>query len=350
MGNSYSFDKKEKILTIHKVPIDENGNCSYPWDKLMGKVKKIVIEGTVTLIPKRAFANCWNLTAVSIPSYVTKIEEEAFANCAELKTVFIPSSIKEISSSAFNNCCSLSSINVDENNLNYVSQNGVLFSKDFSFLIRFPSSREEKSYIIPSSVSSICEYAFNGCSNLTSLSIPKNVTSFAKCAFSNCHNLTSISLPETITSIEEEAFTTCYKLIDLAIPGECKVATNAFRNCFTLVIVNALKAEFGSFAVGDKNLQSLIENLLYYLNDCYDEIDLLSKLTTALKQFYDNLKVKESSVQSFKRLISLLLPLRYKIRDSGLEVQLNSIYKEINNDNIFENIDNNPSLLHYHKF
>ncbi len=224
-NDMYTYDEDEKVLTINKMPeavADEKGNYSYPWESLKGKVKKIVIADYINHIPKRAFANC--------------------------------------------------------------------------------------------------------------------------------HNLTSISLPETITSIAEEAFATCYKLNDLTIPGECKVATNAFRNCFTLEIVNALKAEFGSFAASDKNLQPLIENLLYYLKDCYNETDLLSRLPTALKQIYDIFKVKESSVQIFRRLISLLLPLWYQIQASDLIVRLNSIYNEINEDTSFENIDNISSLLHFHKF
>ncbi len=225
-NDMYTYDESEMVLTINKMPevvADEKGNYSYPWDSFKGKVKKIVVADEINYIPKRAFANC--------------------------------------------------------------------------------------------------------------------------------HNLTSVSLPETITSIEEEAFATSYKLIDLTIPVECKIATNAFRNCFTLEFVNVLKEVFGSFDASDKKLQPLIENLLYYLTDnYYDETAFLSKLPTAFKQFYDILKVKESSVQSFKRLISFLLPLRYQIRASGLEVQSNSIYKEINKDNIFENIDNIPSLLLYNKF
>ena len=58
MTNRYSFDKEEKVLTIHNVPNVKNGKCSYSWDKLKGEVRNIVIEGTVTQIPKRACANC----------------------------------------------------------------------------------------------------------------------------------------------------------------------------------------------------------------------------------------------------------------------------------------------------
>ncbi len=83
-------------------------------------------------------------------------------------------------------------------------------------------------------------------------------------------------------------------------------------------IVHALKAVFGSLAVSGKNLQPLIENLLYYLKVYDDETALLIELVLSLKQISDILKVKESSVQTCKRLISLLFPLKYKIRASGL--------------------------------
>ena len=71
---------------------------------------------------------------------------------------------------------------------------GVLFNKDKTELIKYPSGKTETEYIVPDSVKSIENSAFEGCSNLTSIEIPKSVTSIGTFAFIACSNLTSITI------------------------------------------------------------------------------------------------------------------------------------------------------------
>ena len=126
------------------------------------------------------------------------------------------------------------------------------------------------------------------------------------------------------------------------VPTQCIVAQNAFTNCFSLDIVKAINEIFGQISINDMNIQHLIENILYCLkyleerdkNDIYHDLGVLSPY---LKQIYDIMKLKGNFVQLFARFISLIMPLSYRVKSSDIELNFNSIYTEINKDNINEN-------------
>ena len=69
------------------------------------------------------------------------------------------------------------------------------------------------------SVTSIGDFAFDDCSDLTSVTIPNSVTSIGKLAFSGCSRLTSLNIPNSVTSIGESAFTLCTSLTTVTIPN-----------------------------------------------------------------------------------------------------------------------------------
>ena len=96
----------------------------------------------------------------------------------------------------------------------------------------FDSCSGLTSMTIPSSVTSIGGAAFGGCSGLTSLTIPSGVTEIGDEAFSGCSGLTSLSLPSSVTSIGDYAFWGCSGLTSLAIPsGVTKIGIYAFKDC-----------------------------------------------------------------------------------------------------------------------
>ena len=102
----------------------------------------------------------------------------------------------------------------------------------------FDSCSGLTSMTIPSSVTSIGGAAFGGCSGLTSLTIPSGVTSISKSAFEGCSGLTSLTLPFGVTEIGESAFQYCSGLTSLTIPSSViSIGGAAFRGCSGLTSI-----------------------------------------------------------------------------------------------------------------
>ena len=163
----------------------------------------VTIPSSVTLIGRDAFYDCSKLTSVTIPNSVTTIGKLAFAN-TDITSVTIPSSVTSLDSSAFSH--KTASIEVDSNNPNYSSENGIVFNKDKTELVIFPEGKTDTSYTIPSGVTSIGENAFDGCWKLTSVTIPDGVTTIGEYAFSGCGNLKKVVIPESVNQIADAAF------------------------------------------------------------------------------------------------------------------------------------------------
>ena len=107
-----------------------------------------------------------------------------------------------------------------------------------------------KDVVVPDSVTSIGDYAFSGCTGLTSITIPDSVTSIGKYAFSGCTGLTSITIPDRVTSIDEGAFYNCRSLTSITIPdGVTSIGGSAFRYCTGLTSV---KIGSGVTSIGDE--------------------------------------------------------------------------------------------------
>ncbi len=182
-------------------------------------LENINLGNGVTEIGDYVFESCRSLTSVTIPDSVTTIGDDAFRECTGLTNVTIPDSVEFLGSGVFSRCTSLTSITVDKNNENYSSRDGVLFNKDQTTLIQYPAGNQRDTYIIPDSVKSIGEYAFSGCTGLTSITIPDSVTSIGIDAFDGCTGLTSITIPDSVTNIGGAAFYGCKGLTDVYYSG-----------------------------------------------------------------------------------------------------------------------------------
>ena len=141
---------------------------------------------------------------------VTSIGDGAFCWCSALTSVTIPSSVTSIGVCAFSACTVLKDINVSQENSTYASIDGILYDKGVQILIQWPGGRND--VILPVSVTSIGEFAFEGCFGLTSVTIPASVTSIGEFAFARCSGLTSVIIPASVTSIGRYAFYRCSAL------------------------------------------------------------------------------------------------------------------------------------------
>lgn len=96
-------------------------------------------------------------------------------------------------------------------------------------------SKDIKKIVIPNSVTSIDDWAFYLCSNLTNMTMPNSVTNIGKHAFYGCSGLTSVTIPDSVTSIEFEAFYDCNRLTNVTISDSVtSIETMAFASCTSL--------------------------------------------------------------------------------------------------------------------
>ena len=208
-----------------------------------------VKEGT-RIICNRAFSCCVSLSEIVIPSSVTSIGKGAFSSCNSLSEIVIPSSVTSIDDCAFSSCSSLKYISIPKSVIclngnpfaewygkleclspNFVYEGDILFNKDKSRIISF-RKQNTKSYVIPSSVTSIGDYAFSSCDSLSEIGIPSNVTSIGDSAFSSCDSLSEIVIPSSVTSIGDWAFSFCSSLSEIVIPSSVtSIGYCAFYNC-----------------------------------------------------------------------------------------------------------------------
>jgi len=149
----------------------------------------------------------------TIPNSVTSIGYGAFWNSTGLTSITIGNSVTSIEST-FHGSSSLTSINVDNGNTTYSSEDGVLFNKTKTTLIEYPKGKKG-TYSIPNSVISIGDGAFGDCLALASITIPNSVTSIGTSAFFYCTNLTSVTIPNSVTDIGFQAFLGCRNLIEI---------------------------------------------------------------------------------------------------------------------------------------
>lgn len=189
----------------------------------------------VTVLGNSTFQYCTqasDIESVTLPDSLTAIEKNAFYNCEKLKSVTIPQNVSSIGLAAFVEGLSESSlteIKVDPENPYFSEKDGVVFSKDGTKLIVFPSGRSGD-YQIPDGTVSVGDYAFYYCVNVSSITVPGSVRSLGEGAFGNCSSLTKAVLKEGLEEIGEYAFQSSSGIRDIIIPASVKsVGKNGLR-------------------------------------------------------------------------------------------------------------------------
>ncbi len=177
------------------------------------------VPESVKTIASAAFEENKNLLSVSVPDSVTTIELMAFSRCRSLKSVYIGSGAEQISDQVFWDCENLEAITVSENNKSYCSVNGVLFTKDMTKLLAYPSANSRTEYTVPSAVNEIGEAAFNNCKNLVTVDLGENLEKIGSSNLRECDNLETVVLPDSLTEIGEMVLYFCNNLKNVNIPA-----------------------------------------------------------------------------------------------------------------------------------
>ena len=201
----------------------------------LDNLTKVIIPDSVEFIGDHAFDSCTSLVSVTIPYLVESIGWCAFSMCTSLVSVTIPDLVKSIGYDAFRGCTSLESIDVNPNNSEYSSENGVLFDKTRTKLIRYPAGKTDDRYDVPDSVKCIGLGAFDSCTSLVSVTISDSVESFGWNAFLGCTSLESVTIPDSVKYIGLGAFRGCKSLESVTIPDSVEsIGDFAFGECTSL--------------------------------------------------------------------------------------------------------------------
>ncbi|MCL2063388.1 MAG: leucine-rich repeat protein [Candidatus Cloacimonetes bacterium] len=201
-------------------------------------LKRITLSPNVIMLNNRAFAGCINLEDIVLSEELTKITHYVFLNCSSLETIYIPSKVNEIGIGPFKGCSKLHNIIVDPKNRYFRSTDGILFNKNKSTLLIYPSNKDFVEYEVPDSVTNINGYAFYGAIRLKKIILHDSLNTINIGAFSNCTSIEKIEIPDGVTKIDDSVFRGCINLKEISIPPSVvDFGWEIFRGCKKITVI-----------------------------------------------------------------------------------------------------------------
>lgn len=320
----WSYDSASETLTIS----GKGAVSSSPFSEIA--FKKLIIEEGITQINSRRFLGSSALESVSLPKTITNLGEYAFENCQSLKEIL-----------------------VDDENENFKSTDGVLYTKNMQTLLIYPANRENTDFSIPETVRSFGDYAFDYSQNLENITIPAGLRSMGEYEPFYCAK--SIKNFDVATGNGYYASKNgCLyskdlkKLIKYTIAGEDKSVTidgstiindNAFYNSANLeeVVLKNSVSEIGymAFYNCDKLSKLTIENSECKINDILNNSNVticgyaVSTADTYAKrndlQFSELSEKKVSSIEISEYPKKTVFAIGDKFNCVGLEIKVNYV-------------------------
>ena len=218
---------------------------------------------------------------------VTEVKGSTFVDCKGITSINVPASVEYIHPIVFNVKSNfdeevlLESINVDEENQYYSSEDGILFNKDKTEIVYYPPAKKGTAYEIPETVEIIMG-AFLGNQNLETVTISKNVENTV-IAFYHCSKLKEVNIEYGVKNIGLGAFADCSLLEDVKIPLSVdSIDAGAFVNCTSLKKIDLSEVriidsdnsskDYGAFT-GCTNLSEITfsENIRYIGRDVFKD-------------------------------------------------------------------------------
>jgi len=224
-------------------------------------LSSITLPQSLSSIGAQAFYDCTGVTTLTVPDNVTEIEYEAFYNifnvayngnatgspwgakningvidgyllfnadktaildCREEAegVISIPATVTSIGDEAFDDCLGITAFRADEQSATYSSLDGVLYNKNLTKLIFYPSGKTDKEFYMPDFVTSIGRKAFYSPKHLEKVVLSHNLTAVGEyMTFYSCPALKTVIIPNGITSLGVGAFYVCPELNDLVLPS-----------------------------------------------------------------------------------------------------------------------------------
>lgn len=225
-----NVDSNNKYFTsVDGILFDKDGTrlIKYPENRDGNSYE---VPNTVKTIDANAFISCKNLQTIVIADSVEKIGDSAFDG-SKLKTINLGGGITNISNKPFYGAWNLTNINVITENDKYESENGILFNKGKTILIKYPPAIiNGEVYEIPNTVVEIGPQSFYR-SQIKNVIIPSSVKKIGSESFFACYNLEEVNLPEGLERIEWRALYGCHKIKTIVVPSSVTfIVGEAFNN------------------------------------------------------------------------------------------------------------------------
>ena len=284
--NAYTFQNCTALEEV-LLPASLTNIGNYAFDGCTKLVNVNFAEGsTLTTMGTYVFRGT-GLTSFTVPAGIEKLGNYTFANCYFLETVTLSEKLSSLGTSVFQNCSALSEIIVPEENKVYeVGEDGSLYSAGV-LVIYVDNPDSGSTYTIPSYVTEIGAYAFDG-RNFETLIIPNTVRTIGNYAFRNCLNLKkvifeegtenltvgtntfygctaleSVQFPTQLVSLGSSTFYGCTALTEVVFPDDCgitEIPSSAFRGCSSLtnIRIPVNVTEIGSTAFRETALTEVV--------------------------------------------------------------------------------------------
>ena len=328
------------IIVDNGNPVyDSRDNCNAiietATNTLVTGCQNTVIPNSVTTIGDYAFFSCEGLSSINIPNSVTTIGSYAFGNCTGLSNASIPNSVTAIGDRAFYGCTSLndvfcfivdpSQVSIGNNvffrnygdyptrTLYVVSQksdyqNDNRWARYFDSIVELSNFEINGLYytatsanevtvtdcnqsingevVIPETVTyngvcftvtAIGDYAFERCTDVTSITIPNTVISIGREAFEES-GLTNILIPSSVTFIDEYAFIECDALQSMVVE-DANPVFDSRDNCNAIIETESNTLLFGCQKTVIPNTVIAIGNYAFYLCETLREIIIPNSVT-----------------------------------------------------------------------
>lgn len=231
--NGVLFEKTAEGLKLRRYPSARKG-------------VKYILPDNVISVETGAFFNCGYLETIDLNG-VKILKRNSINSRSALTEIRISKETESIEAFAIEGCEKLKNIYVDNNNAEYLSENGIIYNKDRSRLVYYPAGKEEEIFEVPDGVNSIAGGAFHSC-KLKNIVLPDSLTEPESHAFTSAANLETIKLPDGVVKIPDGLFSACYNLKSVVLSEKTeKIGSYAFSHCYEL---NAIKLPDNISSIG----------------------------------------------------------------------------------------------------
>ena len=205
------------------------------------KTDTVIIPETVQKMGNYVFMNCEKIKNIKLPSNLKSIGKTCFQGCISLTGLFIPQSVESIGGGIFGDCDALQSVEIEDENNNFIFKDGILYDVKNGILVSAVNSLIPEKVIVDECTKTIDYSAFADCNNLYEIEIPQGVVNIGEKAFARLDHLKNIDIPDSVTNITTLAFYRCNGLVSVQVPESVTAIKNGtFRECNNLkkVILN----------------------------------------------------------------------------------------------------------------